>query len=409
MPRRAPSKRGVHALGLGLGLALASAALALLASPLRALAQASGAPSASATLYVHRDSDQTTVVTPRVHVGAPVGAENRVDLVYTTDVWTSASIDIRTSASKRLDDNEYVPQKPVSEQRDEIDVGFEHAFTDLTLGASYRYSIENDYESHGGSLGAAYEFADHNATLALTARAFFDKVWRAGDASLKHDANTISARLAFTQIVDARSLVQIVYELSRLDGYLSSPYRFVRIATDAGHIPGTCVVAPALPGGDPVAACLQEQNPELRLRHALGVEGRRALTRALSAGLSYRFYIDDWGIRSHTAGVDLAWIPGDGWLLSLGYRFYTQSAASHYAPFYQPAPLPDHYTSDKELSQLASHRVELELARVFALDDLGSALRTVLRAAPAYFVYYDFPLLDSMRVLEVTLSLELSL
>jgi hypothetical protein len=71
--------------------------------------------------------------------------------------------------------------------------------------------------------------------------------------------------------------------------------------------------------------------------------------------------------------------------------------------------LPEHYTSDKELTALSSHRLQLELGRAFALDDMGSVLRTILRVAPAYFSYDNFPLLHSMRVLEVTVSTEVTL
>lgn len=388
--------------------ACALVACGVLALCARAGAQANPT-SASATVYVHTDSDKTTVITPRAHVSAPIGDSTRVDLVYTTDVWSSASVDIRTSASKHLDNNQYQGNKRVTEQRDEIDVSVEHAFNDVTVGATYRYSIENDYESNGASLGAAYDFANKNSTLALTARAYFDKVGRAGDPGFERDSKTLGLRAAFTQIIDRRTLLQGIYELGRLDGYLSSPYRFVRIANDAGQVPSTCVYQAAIMGGTPVSMCLPERNPELRMRHAIGIEGRRALSDSISLGLNYRFYIDDWGILSHTAGIDVGWVPAEAWLLALGYRFYTQSAADQYAPFYPAKPLPEHYTSDKELTQLSSHRLQLELMRVFTLDDLGSLLRTVLRVAPAYFTYDNFPLLDSMRVLEVTVSMEVVL
>ena len=200
-----------------------------------------------------------------------------------------------------------------------------------------------------------------------------------------------------------------MYELSRLDGYLSSPYRFVRIATDAGR----CRARASISRRSRAAirwrcACRNATRTCACATHSGSKRGARS-AQSLSLGANYRFYIDDWGIVSHTAGVDATWVPAEAWLLSLGYRFYTQSAASHYAPFYAPAPLPEHYTSDKELTQLSSHRIQLELVRAFALDDLGSALRTVLRVAPAYFMYDNFPLLDSMRVLEVTLSVEVTL
>lgn len=359
----------------------------------RAAAQDQGATTASTSVYVRSDTDETTVVTPRVHVGAPVGDEGRLDLVYTVDVWSSASIDIRTAASKR-----------VVEQRDEIDVSGEQRVGDLALGASYRYSTEYDYESHGGSLGVASDFADKAANASLTLRAYFDKVGRAGDANFERDVTQLSARAAFTQVLGPDTLVQAIYEVTSQRGYQSSPYRFVRFAETADAVPRTCQL--------PLMMCLPERSPEERLRHAIAVTGRHALTGALSAGASYRFYFDDWDMTSHTAGVDAALALDPGWLLSLGYRFYTQSKASHYEPVYVVMPmqsLPEHYASDKELSTLSSHRGELELARRFELDDVGTELETVLLVSPTFYSYADFPLLDSVTALEVSLAMELRL
>jgi hypothetical protein len=376
----------------------------------RAAAQPLNPASASTTLYVRTDTDRTTVVTPRLHVGAPLSDTTRIDLVYTADVWTSASIDIRTSASKRVaDGQEYQAQRPVTEQRDEIDLSLIHALTDVRLSGSYRYSKEHDYESHGGTLAGAYDFANHSATLALGARAYFDQVGRAGDPWFKRDASTLGALASFTQVLDTKSFAQLIYDLSRQQGYLSSPYRYVRIASDSGQVPSTCVYQAAAQGGNPVMMCVPERNPELRLRHAVAVQVRRALSQAISLGANYRLYLDDWHMTSHTAAVDAAWIPARDWLLSLGYRFYQQSGASHYAPFYMATPMPEHFTSDKELSSLSAHRLELELTRTFSLDDLDSQLRIVLRISPSYYRYPDFPLLHDMRVLEVTASTEVTL
>ncbi len=340
-------------------------------------------------IYVRSDTDKTTVITPRVRVGAPVAEETRVDLVYTVDVWTSASIDIRTSATKR-----------VTEQRDEIDVSVEQGLSDaLSLGASYRYSIENDYESHGGTLGGSFDFADNNANLALVTRLSIDDVWAAGDPTNKQPASALGARLGFTQVIDKQMFGQVLYELGQQDGYLSSPYRYVRIADDLGTVPGTCAF--------PVSSCLPERNPGSRTRHAAALILRRALTDAISVGAGYRFYVDSWDLSSHTVDVDGAWVPSAPWLVSLAYRFYTQSSASHYAPFYPAMPPPKHYTSDKELSAGSSHRVALELSRAFDIDDGESLLRTVLLAAPTFYQYSEFPQLDSITAFELTLSMEL--
>lgn len=379
---------------------------ALLSLLLHARAQDAAAnaskTSASSSLYVRTDTDHTTVVTPRVHLSAPVADQTRVDLVYTADIWTSASIDIRTSASRVVTDPRIAPgPKPVTEQRDELDLSLEHAFTDLTVGGSYRYSKEYDYESHGGTLGGTYDFADKNASLGLTARAYFDQVGRAGDPGFARSASTLSARATFTQVIDKHTLGQLVYELSHQEGYLSSPYRYVRIASDPGEVPGTCAGV--------VKACVPENNPGSRLRHALAVTARRALVENLSLGASYRFYLDDWGVMSNTASIDAAWIPSERWLLSLGYRFYRQGAASHYQIFYLPTPTPTHVTSDKELSTLSSHRVDLEVSHAWRLDDLGTELRAVLVTAPTYYSYEDFLPLDHIIAIDVTAMLEVTL
>jgi hypothetical protein len=374
----------------------AAAGVVALASA--AQAQDGGKVDATTSVYVRNDNDETTVVTPRVTLGAPLGSETRLDLTYTVDVWTSASVDIRTSASLRAGETE---PEPVTEQRDEIDVALEHAFTDVTLGGSYRYSTENDYESHGASLGASYDFADNNAKLALTLRAYFDQVGRAGTPDFERDARLYLARTAFTQVIDPQMVAQLVYELGVQQGYLSSPYRYVRFADAEGNVPATC--------GDPVRLCLPENSPESRIKHAIALSARRSLSDTLSLGANYRFYIDDWDMVSHTIGIDGALAPGSGWLLALGYRLYRQNSASHYKPFYTTMPFPEHFTSDKELSALTSHRLELELEKAWGLDALGSELKLVLLAAGTRFLYHEFPLLDEVLAVEGTLAVEVSL
>jgi hypothetical protein len=377
------------------GLAL----LALLATLLLAIAHAV-AQEAGAGVYVRTDSDRTTVITPRLRAAAPVGEATRVDVVYTVDVWTSASIDIRTSASKA-----------VTEQRDEIVLGATHEQGDLTLTGNYRFSTEPDYESHGGSLGVAYDFAENSATLALNASATFDEVGRVGDPRFARDARTLSARASFTQVVDPQTLVQAIYEYGLSTGYLSSPYRYVGIGSPDGgcRLPPQPLAAWAI-GTSRLTYCLPERSPDERWRHALAVRGRRALGEAWSLGLDYRFYIDGWELDSHTANAELAWSPAAETVLALRYRYYLQSAAAHYgARFESIEQAGDHFTRDKELSPLSGHRVMLDFERGWKLDELGHTLRTLLSVGPSVYLYSDFPPFERITALEVTLALGMEL
>lgn len=372
-----------------------------------AAAQDVNKTTAAAATYVRVDSDHTTVVTPRLHVAAPLDEETQLDLVYSVDVWTSASVDIRTSASRlpsrsqNETDLNNLQVRPVTEQRDEVDVALDHRIGDFDFGGSYRYSTENDYESHGGSLGVSVDLANKAARLAFTTRAYFDRVGRAGDPQFDRPANNLSARLAFTQVLDPDTFIDLTYEITRQAGYLSSPYRYVRFASSVDQLPRTCIT--------PVWGCLPENNPNSRLRHAVAVSGRRAFGDAFSMGVGYRFYLDDWGIMSHTANIDVALTIAESWLLSLGYRFYQQGKADHYQSYYLSMPLAAHYASDKKLSTLMTHHIDAELSRTWELDELGSQLRAILLASPAYFQYIDFPLLDHVQALEVTLAMQVRL
>jgi hypothetical protein len=367
MPARSASRHGAAA--------LASLALALIAAPSEARAD----QSASAAVYVRTDTDHTRVISPRLKLRTAVPDDDtHVDLAYTADVWTSASVDIVASASE-----------PVTEQRDELNVGVDHAFGDLTLGIGYRFSTEPDYESHGGSLGVALDLANRAVTLAVSAGGSVDRVGRAGDLNFDEDVNTLSTGISLTQVVDADTVVQGLYDLSVVRGYQASAYRYVAFGST-----GPCLGAAAL--------CRPEQNPLERMRHALALRARRALSTQWSLGGGYRFYLDDWGITSHTAKLDLAWAPQPRATLALSYRFYAQGAADHYKAQYLASEVAlAHFTRDKELSPLSSHRVALELDWVWELAQ-GSGLLTAISVASTFYRYDDFPMLRRSTAIEVT-------
>src|SRR4029077_6400370 len=113
------------------------------------------ADEAAAALYVRGDTDSTTVVSPHVRANKRIGDSTSVDVTYAADVWSSASVDIRASASVR----------PVTEQRDELNFGLAHEWEALRLHAGYRFSTEHDYTSHGATLGGAVDFAGKATTL----------------------------------------------------------------------------------------------------------------------------------------------------------------------------------------------------------------------------------------------------
>lgn len=332
------------------------------------------------SLYVRSDSDHTTVISPRLRARAPLGEATNLDFVYSVDIWTSASIDVVASASEA-----------VTEQRDEIDVGIDHAFPDLTLSAGYRYSHEPDYLSNGGHVGASLDLADKSTTLAAGLSFSIDDVGRAGDPGFSRASNTFGAQASITQVIDPNTLVQALYDITRIGGYQSSPYRRIGVGGD-----GLC--------RGRASWCVEERNPDERIRQAWAVRIRRALGEHHSAGGGYRFYADSWGIRSHTFQAGLTWVPDHSNTLALEYRGYVQSSADHYrARYTSEAALQGYITSDKELSALSSQRVMLNAEHAFVLD-AHTVLRAALAIGPTFYAYSDFIYLSSMTALDVTTS-----
>jgi hypothetical protein len=344
--------------------------------------RASRADQLSSAVYVRSDSDDTTVVAPRLHAQLPLEEATNLNFTYAVDVWTSASIDIMTSASK----------VPVTEQRDEIDLALDHAFDDITLSGSYRYSTEPDYLSNGGSLGLSYDFAENNATFGAGLSASSDSVGKAGDPSFDEAVGTFGGRLSFSQILSTNTVAQLIYELSRAQGYLASPYRYVAIGG-----PGRCT-APAGLQGTTDSLCVPEAAPDERLRHALALELRQALGQNLSLGVGYRFYLDDWKLKSHTVRLELGWLLDAETQLALRYRFYTQNAAEQYRAVYL-VPQP-YVTTDKELSPLSSHRFALELDHAWLFSG-DRSLRAIVSFAPIFYSFSDFPPLKKITAYEL--------
>jgi hypothetical protein len=354
------------------------------------MARTAAGQEAAGAVYVHSDSDKTTVISPRLRVAAPVTDATRLQVVYGVDVWTSASVDIRASASKA-----------VTEQRDEIDAQIAQDLGDARLVGGYRYSIEPDYESHAASLDTGFDFAEHNTTLGLGGYASFDHVGRVGDPGFWRPVNTLDGRVTFTQILDPSTFVQALYEISHAQGDLSSPYRFVAIGGVSPYCRDRNTTATGAPAGGNDGYCVPEHNPESRMRHAVALSVRRAFGPSFSAGLSYRLYRDDWDLMSHTIRAELSFWPDADTLLSLRYRFYTQTAAKQYQALYKDTDL-EFYTNDKELSPLTAHKIGLEIDRAWHTEPF--VLHTVLALAPSFYQYSDFVPLDRITAFEVTLA-----
>jgi hypothetical protein len=332
-------------------------------------------------VYVRTDSDRTTVVSPRVHLRQQVkDPRTRVDVTYSLDAWTSASVDIRTAATPL-----------VRENRHETTAGVERERGNVTWSAGYRLSYEPDYLANSATLAGQVDLAQRTITLSGRLFGALDRVGRAGDDHFREPLRAGGALVGATFVLTRTTLLNLAYELRGAIGYMASPYRFVAVGGDDG----LC--------GASTPFCVPEVHPRRRARQAWAARLRQALGRKLSAGVTYRFYYDSWQLRSHTLAFDLTATPARGASLSLEYRAYAQSGAFFYRPRYMSPGTDAYLTRDRELSSLGSHR--LALHATYTRPVRRGALELGLLAAGTRIQYDEFVGLSRVWALELSAML----
>ena len=361
----------------------------------------------TAGVFIQGDSDATIVVSPRAAVQVDIEEETQVTASYMADVWTSASIDIRTAATRPVGTRaeEDAPYQWITEQRDQLDLSVSHQLGDVNLLGAYYYSGENDYWSHGFTLRATEELFGKSTTLTQSLRYVHDIVGRSGDPNFEQPLDTFGARLVWSQILSPDAIVQAVWEGMYRTGFQSSVYRFVGLGGN-----GMCGIDPENGELGTASLCVPEAHPSTRIRNAFVLQGRYAFSDDTSGGIGYRFYFDDWGIYSHTAIAQIAWVPAENQSLTIRYRFYTQTAAGFYQARYDPPPGAQirYVTRDRELSPTFSNRLAFSYQGLAHLTE-GVDLKVAFAVGGTAFVYPDFVGLDEVYALDGTLSFTLEL
>lgn len=320
-----------------------------------------GAGSVDTTFALYADDDATTVVTSMVtgEVVAPGAVD--VDAHALIDAVSSASVDVVSAATPRWTEN-----------RVELGATAARRLAGLAAQVGYTTSGENDWRSHAFTLGAARALADDNATLGLSYTFTANQIGRARDPGFERALDVHAAELSLTQILGRQTLGAVSYTVQRSDGYQSSPYRYV---TTAGGV--------AMP----------EAHPTDRTRHAVTGRIMRVLGARTALDGSYRFYVDGWGVTSHTAQVALTRELTEHLELRLRGRGYYQDAADFYQETYA-APM-RYVSADRELSTFWDAGGGIKIAWV------GERLELDAKVDGTYYRFVDFARLAG-RVAVVT-------
>ncbi|MDB5987187.1 MAG: hypothetical protein JWR16_2240 [Nevskia sp.] len=187
----------------------------------------------------------------------------------------------------------------------------EYDFT--SVGANTHYSLDLNQKNTTLNAGLSFEYdqVDPVGHVPIPLTMMVDAVKTGGTTKTK---NVKDVLLGVTQIIDPQSLLQFNYSLSLSNGYETDPYKILSVV-DSNAQPQYYVY---------------EKRPDSRTKHALFAEYKRFVFGHDVADLSYRFFIDSWGVRAHTVDLSYRWNFSQRQYLEPNARFYTQTAADFF-------------------------------------------------------------------------------
>lgn len=307
-------------------IAVAVTAIALTAGGGTARAQAVDDVHAETGVTVFADSDETTIWTPRADVGATLPGSLELDVSWSADVISSASVDVVTAATPAI-----------TETRHQVGPRLrrENLLPDLDVNLGYVYSFERDTSSHTVDVGVRRGLADDVYELGVTYGLSYNLIGiRDQPVTDRLPLWVHSAELSGSRIIDRNTVVQLGYALFWADGYQANPYRMVPIGGDDSLVG---------------AMWVPERVPDTRLRHAPSARVQRLVAGRLFTSAGYRLYFDDWGVVSHTVDASIgANVAGQLTLVGRARGTY-QGAASFYERRYDMEL--EYVTRDRRLSQ----------------------------------------------------------
>jgi Protein of unknown function (DUF3570) len=291
---------------------------------------------------------------------------------------------------------------PETRQQGDFSLTREWDEMSLTLGGGI--SVESDYESRFVNLGGRFDFNQKQTTLDtglsytnsdidaqlnpyvpgfyswsedLKNNLKFDP--KTGAYSVRGTRQDWAVHLGLTQVINKNALLKAGLNYTRSTGYLGNPYKFSFIYDlDSKSDLGDYVVYQG--------TTLLEQRPEQRNLWQWQT-GWVQYVEPLNAALhfDYSFAHDDWGINAHTFEADWVQPLGWGWTVTPRIRYYSQSAADFYSPYFlasgkakvrdghkppisyeEGVNAPDNFSSDQRLSGFGTLSGGVTVSKQFA-------------------------------------------
>ena len=300
-------------------------------------------------LYHRYQGGGVEIQGPSVLVRKKIGEHFAASANYYMDFVTSASIDVKLSASQYKED------------RTQKSLGLEYLHGKTTYTANVINSKESDYVADTAAFSLSQDMFGDLTTVTLGYRRGWNDVFRnvkladgskTRDPTFQDQVDTRAYTLGVSQILTRNLLSVFNFEAITDEGYLNSPYRSVRY------------VSP----GDPRGFALEKEiYPRTHTSTAGAFILRYYLPWRAAVQGNYRFYTDSWGVDAHTLDLSYTHPAWKRWVFDGRLRYYRQTAADFYSDLFPRQGFANFLARDKELSQFNSFTIGVGAAYEFSI------------------------------------------
>ena len=145
--------------------------------------------------------------------------------------------------------------------------------------------------------------------------------------------NTYSASITLSQIINTKLQLSLMLDLTSQNGYLGLPFHRVYFTDGKEQV---------------------ENLPYVRNKLPIGLRLNYFMTDNVILRTYYRFYIDNWGLTSHTGELEVPVKITPFFSVSPFFRYYTQTAVKYFAGYGLHNTNDKYFTSNYSLSALTS-------------------------------------------------------
>jgi hypothetical protein len=301
-------------------------------------------------MWHYYNGGDITVQGPEVLVRKKIGDSLSLTAGYYEDMISSASIDVKLSAS------------PYHEVRKQENVGadYQHGKTIYSFG--YIHSREPDYIADTTTYSLSQDMFGDLTTVTLGYHRAWDQIFRdikvngiiVNDPTFHERADHRGYSVSLSQILTRNLILGANWELLTDQGYLANPYRKIRYAT---------------PGAGEGFTLADQVYPNTRTSNAESVQLKYYLPYRAALTTSYRYYTDTWDVRAHTYLTEYTQ-PVHNWTFDASFRYYEQSHASFYSDLFPRADYQNFMARDRELA--AFHSIDFGLGTSYEFHVPGA-------------------------------------